>query len=35
MQEIKKGRFTSGWLQGYIRDHGGVMSVTIRTVIVG
>jgi hypothetical protein len=35
MQEVKKGRLSSRWLQQYIRDHGGVMNVTVRTVIVG
>jgi hypothetical protein len=35
MPEIKTGRFSSRWLQQHIRDHGGVMTVTTRTVIVG
>jgi len=35
MQQVRKGRFTSSWLQQHIRDHGGVMSVSVRTVIVG
>ena len=35
MQEVRKGWFTSRWLQQYIRDRGGVMSITTRTVIVG
>jgi len=35
MQQVKTGRFSSRWLQQYIRDRGGVMNVTTRTVIVG
>jgi hypothetical protein len=35
MHNMRRGRFTSRWLQQYIRDHGGVMNVTNRTVIVG
>jgi len=35
MPETKRGRFSSRWLQQYIHDHGGVMTVTTRTVIVG
>jgi len=30
-----QARTQSEWLKQYLRDHGGVMNVTIRTVIVG
>jgi hypothetical protein len=35
LQTITKGHFTSGCLQRYIRDHGGVINITGRTAIVG
>lgn len=31
----RRGYFTSGWLQNLIRESGGVMNVTTRTVIAG
>jgi hypothetical protein len=30
-----QARTQSEWLKHYLQDHGGVMNVTIRTVIVG
>ncbi len=30
-----QARTQSEWLKQYLLDHGGVMNVTIRTVIVG
>ncbi len=30
-----QARTQSEWLKKYLQDHGGVMNVTIRTVIVG
>jgi len=30
-----QARTRSEWLKQYLRDHDGVMNVTIRTVIVG
>ena len=28
-------QITSGWLRQYIKDHGGVMSLSTRVVIAG
>jgi len=30
-----QARTQSEWLKQYLQDHGGVMNVTIRTVILG
>jgi hypothetical protein len=35
MDTIRRGYLTSGWLQRYIRQRGGVMNVTVRTCIAG
>jgi hypothetical protein len=35
MDAVRRGHFTSSWLQQHIRERGGVMNVTIRTCIVG
>lgn len=35
MQASREGHVSSSWLRQYIRDHGGVMNVSTRTVILG